>query len=296
MDDKCYEVLSDMNQSNHIPIRLADFEKGDDKLLEAKSNRPVGEYCWTCSSSFIRYILREFKHDTCTYIDADMYFYQDPQSLVDEMLLAGKSVMVMPHRFSKGNEKQAEKVGTYCVEFNTFCNNQEGLEVLEYWRERCLDCCSNIGDGIHWGDQKYLEELVRNYKCVHVCHNLKAGVAPWNIDQYKIKDMPFIFYHFQSLRYISRLLIDINISTYPSIDLKLIDALYYPYLNKIEQKKKYLEQKGLTSQLIKKHPTDRSVSVWKQLFCFINPRRILSNIKLRYLHVHPYIINLGDEN
>ena len=60
MDDKCYEVLTDLHQEHHIPIRLSDFERGDDSLLKAKANRPAGEYCWTCSSSFIRYILNKY--------------------------------------------------------------------------------------------------------------------------------------------------------------------------------------------------------------------------------------------
>ena len=32
MDDKCYEVLTDLNQEHHIPVRLSDFEKGDTAL------------------------------------------------------------------------------------------------------------------------------------------------------------------------------------------------------------------------------------------------------------------------
>ena len=86
MDDKCYEVLTDLKQEHHIPVRLADFEDGDSALLEAKSNRPMGEYCWTCSSSFIRYVLNHYSEDSCTYIDADMAFYNDPQILIDEMM------------------------------------------------------------------------------------------------------------------------------------------------------------------------------------------------------------------
>ena len=72
MDDKCYEVLTDLHQEHHIPIRLSDFERGDDSLLKAKANRSAGEYCWTCSSSFIRYILNKYNEPICTYIDSDI--------------------------------------------------------------------------------------------------------------------------------------------------------------------------------------------------------------------------------
>lgn len=295
MDDKCYEVLSDLNQEYLIPIRLSDLEKGDTALLEAKANRPIGEYCWTCSSSLVRYILRVFKHEICTYIDADMYFYSDPQVLVDEMLAAGKSVMVTPHRFPANDEDLAKTVGTYCVEFNTFCNTTESLEALEYWRNRCLECCSNLGDGIHWGDQKYLEELVEKFDCVYVCQNKGAGVAPWNIILYKMQDTPFIFYHFQSIRYLSRYDIDINIKTYKEVDLGLVDSLYYPYLKKIESKKRFLEDRGLITLLIKEHPTEKKVSVWKKIIQFLDPRIIVSIIIMKYRNIHPYIIRLRNE-
>ena len=83
MDDITYKVLSDQNEKNLIPIKLQDFENDD--LLKAKSNRKFGEYCWTCSSWLISYILDRYQPEYCTYIDADMYFYSDPSVIIDEM-------------------------------------------------------------------------------------------------------------------------------------------------------------------------------------------------------------------
>lgn len=311
MDDKCYEVLSDLNLDCHIPIRLSDFEEGDYELLEAKANRPMGEYCWTCSSSFIKYVLKKYNEPICTYIDADMFFYNDPQILIDEMLEYGKSVMVTPHRFPSKVEKMAETVGKYCVEFNTFLNNYEGLKVLEYWRSRCLECCENIGDGIHWGDQKYLEELVDRFPCVHVCMNIGAGVAPWNIIQYKrldvdnnkvllwkndLSELSLIFYHFQSVKYLSRDVVDINIQTFKGIDIGLVDMLYYPYLRMIETKKKELEDEYGVCCLIMHHPADKKIPVWKKIMRNIHPLAIYGKLVLKIKNVHPYILCLSDEN
>ena len=294
MDERCYEILSDINADNMIPIRLEDFEKGDIELLDAKSNRPMGEYCWTCTPSLIRYIFNEYQYGVCTYIDADMYFYLNPQILVDEMLAAGKSVMVTPHRFPAKDEKLAKTVGTYCVEFNTFCNTPKSLEVLEYWRNRCLDCCSNLGDGIHWGDQKYLEELVQKFSCVYVCENKGAGVAPWNVILYKKDDMPFVFYHFQSVKYVTRHHINTAIFTLPRMDLELVDRLYYPYLQKIEGKKKLLEKCYGLFTLITHHPMDTKVPFWKSAFLKINPLRFVSYAKSKLLHIQPYIISIEE--
>ena len=180
MDDKCYDVLKELNQEYHIPIRLSDFENGDSALLEAKSNRKFGEYCWTCSSSLIRYILLHYSEDCCTYIDADMFFYQDPEILIDEMRDNGKTVMITPHRFTP-DKMNLLIGGKYCVEFNTFLNEKNSLEVLEKWRSQCLECCTSVFDGVHFGDQKYLDTWLEDYpEVVHECQNSGAGIAPGN--------------------------------------------------------------------------------------------------------------------
>ena len=266
MDDKCYEVLTDLKQEHHIPVRLSDFEAGDEALLKAKGNRSMGEYCWTCSSSFIRYVLKHYGEDSCTYIDADMAFYNDPQILIDEMLAAKKSVMVVPHRFPEGRKDEAKIVGEYCVEFNTFVNNEEALAVLEYWRNRCLECCSSLGDGVHWGDQKYLEELVEKFDCVHVCQHPGAGLAQWNLILYNTATQrtivyrpsnevnELIFIHYQNISYISRRIIKLGLKKNLPLDYRFVDMYYKEYLKEIDIKKQELKKKYDVDTLILSHP------------------------------------------
>ena len=303
MDEKCYEILTDLHQEYHIPVKLSDIEAGDDALLEAKSNRSMGEYCWTCSSSFIRYVLKHYREESCTYIDADMYFYHEPQVLIDGMLDAGKSVMVVPHRFPDHNKELANKVGIYCVEFNTFLNTPESLEVLEYWRERCLECCSNIGDGIHWGDQKYLEELVEKFNCVYECENFGAGVAPWNIELYaknngnnlailyKPADLiiQLIFFHYQSITYISSNRVNTSIPRNNGIiDYQLVYNLYYAYLSSIEQKKEFIRRRYDIDLYITSHPSRH-----KNKYLIMRLiMRIVNKIQTHFYNKSSYVIRL----
>lgn len=279
MDDKCYKVLSDLKQEHHIPVRLADFEAGDAALLKAKGNRSMGEYCWTCSSSFIRYVLKHYNESVCTYIDADMYFYRDPQVLVDEMMAAGKSVMVVPHGFPEEKKELAKTVGTFCVEFNTFLNSPDSLEVLEDWRNKCLDCCSNLGDGVHWGDQKYLDEMVSNYACVHVCENNGAGVAPWNIEKYSLRGgqivydesgsvTPIVFIHFQGISYVSKFYVSTGVEKRPAKNIDFVKKYYKPYLKGIAEKQEILNSLFNVNILITKHPSS------KVRFSFIKNKEI----------------------
>lgn len=280
MDDKCYEVLTDLKQEHHIPVRLSDFEAGDEALLAAKGNRSMGEYCWTCSSSFIRYVLKHYGEDSCTYIDADMYFYNDPQVLIDEMLEAEKSVMVVPHRFPEDKMELAKTVGTYCVEFNTFLNTADSLEVLEYWRNRCLESVARLDDGIHYGDQKYLDELVERFRCVHVCKNNGAGVAPWNLILYNVinqgkilflpqrEDLRVVFYHYQNIAYVTRKTISLGISKRLGIDSNFVDCFYKPYLKKIDIQKNRLTKRYGIFEMIQGHPESKHRFVEFKKTCF----------------------------
>lgn len=268
MDEKCYEVISDIGEESLKPIHLHEVE--NEEMLIAKGNRSTAEYCWTCSSRLIKYILETYKPECCIYIDADMYFYHDPSILVEEMYVAGKSVMMVPHRFTEKTIHLAKKVGVYCVEFNCFCNNKDGLKVLNHWHNKCLDCCSNLGDGVHWGDQKYMDEWpVLFPSIVHVCENLGAGVASWNITSYdnysrdvsslRYKEtnvpIPLVFYHFASLKYHSRHLIDTSVICCNNLDYRMVKDLYKAYLMLIDKKKDFLIEKHGIDTLIKRHPS-----------------------------------------
>lgn len=307
MDDKCFDVLSDIGEGRLKPIRLSDIE--NKQMLDAKSNRNIAEYCWTCSSRLIQYILEKFQPECCTYIDADMYFYHDPQILVDEMLLAGKSVMMVPHRFTEKNMRLSQTVGTYCVEFNCFKNDAAGREVLNHWHNRCLECCSNIGDGIHWGDQKYMDEwpvLFAEY--VHVCENAGAGIAPWNIELYKSynnkdnsvlfvnnqKRISIIFFHFQSIKYITKYLIDTSLKKdNGQIDYVFAKDIYTNYLLKIDAKKNYLIANYNINNLIQEHPSKSKNGAFVKYF---NPKFLLIKIIEEFTRKVPYVIDINNEN
>ena len=265
MDDKCYEILLDLNYKYLVPIKLKDFE--DDELLRVKPHRSLGEYCWTCSSSLIRYVLITFQPEYCTYIDADLYFYSNPQIIIDEMKAKNASVQVVGHRFNKKNKEYQEwLVGKYCVEFNTFKNDENGLMLINKWRNQCLDHCSTDGDGVYWGDQKYLDKWVEDYEFVIETENLGAGIAPWNVMQYKRKngklycnDLPIelIFYHFENIQYLSRNKVKTNIQNIIRTDFKLIKDLYIDYLQKIDSIKTLLKAKYGIDIVIKYHPGTR---------------------------------------
>ena len=251
MNDKCYEVLTDLSYDHLIPIKLGDFENED--LLRVKTERGVGEYCWTCSSSLIKYVLDTYQPNYCSYIDADMAFYADPIVLIEEMLARNASVSIVGHRFCSYNKSLADKVGTYCVECNTFKNDGNARSLLNIWIGQCLEHCSIDGDGVYWADQKYMDNWVKDYEYVIETHNLGAGVAPWNIAQYQLsygddshvvlkcrgEKCNLLFYHFENLMYLSLKEVDISVYGCWGISDRLVDFLYHKYLVEIDKTKTF---------------------------------------------------------
>lgn len=181
-DNVLAAALKKMALPNMTIITLAEFE--DEELLRVKPTRSAGEYCWTCSSSTIYYCLTHFNIDHCTYIDADLYFYSNPQVLIDEM--GDNDVLITSHRYSLQYQSE-EKAGKYCVQFMTFKNTPNGMHVLKWWRNACLDWCYNRYEDGKFGDQKYLDDWTTRFKGVHELEHLGGGVAPWNMQQYTFK-------------------------------------------------------------------------------------------------------------
>lgn len=266
MDDQCCSILKDMNLANTVVISLDEFE--DEELLEIKAKRARAEYCWTCTASLIDYVLENYKEEYCTYIDADLCFYSNPQILIEEMNEADCSVQIVEHGFGTGLfAKEKEKgAGKYCVQFNTFKNDEFGRNILTTWNMQCRNHCS-MEPG-EMGDQKYLSDWAEKYDRVHVLKHQGGGVAPWNIFRFKSSGEPgwltdkktkekfkLVFYHFHHLEYIDDTQVNMNVFKKElGADQKLVYEIYIPYLKKMEEVKKLLLVQYGFAPMIKKHP------------------------------------------
>lgn len=242
-NDVCYTILKSLRLNKMTVISLSEFE--DDELLRVKPVRTRGEYCWTCTSSTILYVLNRFNVESCTYLDSDLYFFSSPQYLFDEM--GNNAVMITPHNYTPQYD-QSGRTGIYCVQFVTFKNNQQGRVVLEWWRKACLDWCYNRFEDNRFGDQKYLDDWPNRFEGVHVCKNLGAGVAPWNMQQYtfqKKKDrivgvenltgntFDVVFFHFHSLAFVTPSYFSPR--PYYRRNKSAILLMFNPYVKKIKE-------------------------------------------------------------
>jgi hypothetical protein len=246
-DERAYTILKKMALPSVKLISLKEFE--DEKLLQVKPTRSKAEYCWTATSSTILFIIEKYGVESCTYIDADLYFYNSPKILIDEM--KEKSILLTEHRYTPERDLSSLS-GKYCVQFITFKNDDIGLEALKWWRSACIEWCYARAEGGKYGDQKYLDDWTTRFEGVHVLNHLGGGVAPWNVQQYNFflngntvkgrkinSDIFFevVFYHFHYIRYYTDKTLDLgdyNLTT------NVKEIFYYPYLAELEKSKKII--------------------------------------------------------
>lgn len=245
-DDKTYQYLSKANYRHLTPISLKEFEDKD--LLEVKSSRSAAEYCWTCTPSTILYCLTTYKLENCTYVDADMCFYSDPSVLINEM--NSNSVLITEHRYTSKYDQTA-KSGKYCVQFITAFNNACGLQVINWWRNACIEWCYARHEDGKFGDQKYLDQWPQKFSGVHELQHLGGGIAPWNVQQYEFeilngklvgkelsssKKFEAVFFHFHSLKFFDD---DIVLLTDPGYDISknALELLFKPYVRLLNKAK-----------------------------------------------------------
>lgn len=233
-DDAACRYLKQLDMPHLHVVSLAEFE--DERLLTIKKTRTRGEYCWTCSGFSILYMLKHYDISEITYLDADMFFFSKPDVLLDEFHQSGKDVMITEHRYTPEYD-QTTTSGKYCVQFMTFKNNKNGIKVLNWWCDRCEEWCyARFEDG-KFGDQKYLDDWMTRFDCVHELQYIGGGVAPWNVQQYQIEPGPkvegkrVVFYHFEALKWLKFDWFDL--SQY-KLSKDIIKYFYYPYIDMLK--------------------------------------------------------------
>lgn len=251
-DDVAYNTLKLLKLENATVISLYELETPE--LIEVKKTRSKAEYCWTCTPSVISYVLENYKVPECTYLDSDLCFYSDPSVLISELDTFKKNVLISEHRYSFFPRLYEEKrAGRFCVQFMTFRNEEDSLQVLDKWRRQCLDWCYARHEEGKFGDQKYLDEWPEKYDNVHILENHGGGLAPWNLLNYAFQEeaghlsliqkktgrhYELVFYHFQYVKSLSNVKNDIGWYPIPPIIKR---KLYNAYVQNIERTEKELQ-------------------------------------------------------
>lgn len=223
VDDATHEVLAKLGLPNVNLLRVVGCET--EALLKVRAERSIGEYCWTIKPFAPKYVFEaDAKVHRVTYLDADIWFLNNPQQIFNEFDASDKQVLITEHAYANGHD-QSEKSGFYCAQLIIF-NRLGGENVRQWWEDRCIEWCYARAEGGKFGDQKYLEEWPKLFgPDVHVLSCVEATQAPWNIARFE--NISAILYHFHGLRILDNNLVHIGRYRIP---VKTLDTIYTPYL------------------------------------------------------------------
>lgn len=236
-DGESVKLLESMNLANATVITQEAFEAGDENLTATKDNRTKLEYYETCGPSLPLYIFKTFPQvDLITYLDADLFFYSDPQPLIDE--IDSYSIGLTVHNFPE--YKSTQTTGKYNVGWLSFRRDQNGIKCLTWWRDRCIEWCYERHENGKYADQKYLEQWPMLFDRVKVLEHKGANVALWNVADYRIYEengkvmvsgFPLVFYHFAGLKQLSRFVFNPGLPLTMGIPSKVLrNKVHRPYI------------------------------------------------------------------
>ncbi len=201
MDESVEDHLNKLALPNVSLVPLRNFET--EAMRNVKQNRSRGEYCWTLTPFLPQYVLEHAQNiKRATYLDADIFFFQDPQIIFSEFEKSGKAALITEHAFAPEYE-QSELSGRFCVQFMPFTNSSAAREILKWWQDKCIEWCFARHEEGKFGDQKYLDvwPVIFPDK-VHILENKSLTLAPWNVRHFLKIDRSCspVFFHFHGLR------------------------------------------------------------------------------------------------
>jgi hypothetical protein len=196
-----------------------------------------GERLHVVALAELLYLFRMYPEiDRLMYLDADLFFFGDPNAIAAEWL--GGSVYVVPHRYPSWHD-DAALYGRFNVGVLGFRRDTSGLACLDWWRARCLESCALTTDGTHYGDQKYLDEWPTRFKDVVESKRAAINLAPWNWASAKItaddsgtvsvNGEPLVVFHFAQFRRINGAWWDSGQLEYGILPRWMRVRIYHPY-------------------------------------------------------------------
>jgi hypothetical protein len=188
-------------------ITLDMLEKHSPRLKEARGNRSIVEYYFTCMAALHTYLFDTVPELNGTmYVDADIQFFENPEVVFDA--IGGAPVAITPHNFVP-EKRHLERHGIFTGGWSAFRRTPDGQPCLQWWLERSLEWCYDRIEGERYANQKYMNRFPEIEPRTKILRQKGYNCAPWNIGNYalserdggiRIDDEPLVFFHFHGLK------------------------------------------------------------------------------------------------
>ena len=241
LDSEVKLKLEKMRLAGLRTLSLETLEANDPQLEPCRKNRSLVEYYFTCTPCLARHMmLRDPTVDWVIYLDADLYFFKSPASIIEEMNKG--DVAIISHRFSE-SQKALEIYGKFNVGWVGFRNNPEGIRCASWWRDRCLEWCHDSPEDGKFGDQKYLDHFHEITNTTISIENPGANLAPWNLGNHDITfrdgrvfvdECELVFFHFHDCKLAGERIFNIGLAKYGFVLNDVVrENIYIPYLRRL---------------------------------------------------------------
>lgn len=240
-------------------LQVAELEAAEPKLPAIKSERSRMEYYFTCTPLLIRYVMNKLNApgSLAIYLDADLFFFDDPQLVVDA--LGTDSVGIIEHRYPASVEKKLAKYGRFNVGWVGFRDDANGRAVLDWYASSCLEWCSDTPADGKYADQGYLNWFP-DFDGVRILENPGFNLAPWNTRRHRIVAHPhlnlpvsvdgsdLVFFHVHGLRRVGNRYVTAQLVYGAPASDGLMKSVYVPYVRALERQEALLRRQGVNTQ------------------------------------------------
>ncbi len=167
--------------------------------------------------TFLRHLIGKYGLDAVVYLDPDIFVYA-PLEPVFTALEAGASAVLTPHMTAPvfdGKEPSEQDLlynGTYNLGFAAIAAKAEGLRLLDWWEERCLQLGFSEGRTGLFVDQKWMNLAPGFFEGVVVSRDAGLNMAYWNLHERRLVadarghmvesgggHVPLRFFHFSGI-------------------------------------------------------------------------------------------------
>lgn len=179
-------------------------------IYEKYYDEDISAFRWSMKPVLINYLLELKDYQKIIYLDADIYFYNDYNFLLDELDIY--NVSLTPHWRSPDPHTDLINFGSLYKEgiFNGgFIGvNKKGKDAMDWFAKVCEFICINDSAQVMYYDQLHLNMLPVYFDKVGIIKHKGCNVANWNmveckrslaIDKQRVliaNEFPIVFIHF----------------------------------------------------------------------------------------------------
>ena len=160
-----------------LVVRVEEVMNSYTHLMHAKLFRPKNEFFFLLTPFLIKYTFEKIGKREVWYIDADIFLFSSFKNLENQ--IRDLSIMITPHNFPD-RLRYLEKYGKFNVGVVFAKSDDDGIRVVNWWAERCIESTELKSSGEIYGDQKYLDNFHSISTKVGTFKGLGINAAPWN--------------------------------------------------------------------------------------------------------------------